>query len=50
MTYKLLKLNSEGEQIYGKVDADGLVRINCCASNPDLQEWLAEGNEPLPAE
>ena len=50
MTYKIFTTNSAGETIYARVDADGLIRVTCSAENPEFQEWLAEGNEPLPAD
>ena len=49
MNYKLLHTDS-GKLIYARVDDDGLIRVTCTADHPPFQEWLAEGNEPLPAE
>ena len=39
-----------GQTIYGRIDDDGLCRLTCTAENSEFQAWLAEGNEPLPAE
>ena len=50
MTYKIFTTNSAGETIYARVDDDGLIRVTCTADHPPFQEWLAEGNEPLPAD
>jgi len=27
-----------------------VIRVTCSADHPPFQEWLAEGNEPLPAD
>ena len=32
--------------IYARVDDDGLIRVTAVWEHPELQEWLAEGNEP----
>ena len=50
MNYKMLPLTAEGQQIYACVDDDGMIRVTCNADHPPFQEWLAEGNEPLPAD
>ena len=50
MTYKIFNTNSSGETIYARVDGDGVIRVTCNANHPPFQEWLAEGNEPLPAD
>jgi len=42
---KLPKLNLEDTQIYGRIDDDGLMRVTCIEEHPELQAWLAEGNE-----
>jgi len=47
MIYKILKV-SEGVTIYARIDDDGLCRLTCTEDHPPFQEWLAEGNEPLP--
>jgi len=49
MIYKMLpKLNPDDPQIYARIDDDGLCRLTCTEDHPPFQEWLAEGNEPLP--
>ena len=48
MIYKLLKTNEDDIKIYARIDDDGLCRLTCTAEYPEFQEWLAEGNEPLP--
>ena len=49
MIYKMLpKRNAESEQIYARIDDDGLCRLTCTEDHPPFQEWVAEGNEPLP--
>ena len=51
MTYKkLAKSFEEDEQIYARIDDDGICRLTCTAQYQPFQEWLAEGNEPLPAD
>ena len=50
MNYKMLPLTAEGQQIYARIDDDGVIRVTCSADHPPFQEWLAEGNEPLPAD
>lgn len=50
MGYKLLYKNTDGQQIYARIDDDGKCRLTCTAEDPEFQAWLAEGNEPLPPE
>jgi len=51
MNYKKLpKIISDHPQIYVCIDDDGVIRSSCTADHPPFQEWLAEGNEPLPAD
>lgn len=51
MTYKMLpKINPDAEQIYARIDDDGLCRLTCTADHPEFQAWLAAGNTPLPAD
>lgn len=50
MIYKMLPLIDGEQQIYARIDDDGKCRLTCGAKNPEFQEWLAEGNTPLPAE
>ena len=50
MIYKILHTNIDGQTIYARIDDDGVIRSSCTADHPPFQEWLAEGNEPLPAD
>jgi hypothetical protein len=50
MIYKML-LKMEGEQqIYARIDDDGLCRLTCTEDYPEFKAWLDEGNTPEPAE
>ena len=40
----------DGVQIYARVDDDNKIRVTCVESHPELQDWIAEGNEPEPAD
>jgi len=46
---KITKLLASQEQSYWKIE-NGEIKASCLESDPQLQEWLAEGNEPLPAD
>jgi hypothetical protein len=51
MIYKKLPKDFEhSTQIYARIDDDGKCRLTCTEDHPPFQEWLAEGNEPLPAD
>jgi len=50
MIYKMLPLIEGQQQIYARVDDDGLCRLTCIEEYPPFQEWLAEGNTPEPAD
>jgi hypothetical protein len=43
---KLPKLNGDDPQVYGRIDDDGLMRLTAIEGYAELDEWLAEGNEP----
>tara|TARA_R110000765_G_scaffold400976_1_gene496232 strand:+ start:1035 stop:1190 length:156 start_codon:yes stop_codon:yes gene_type:complete len=48
--YKVIvKLPVSPEQSYWLIE-DGKIKSSCLESDPEYQEWLAEGNEPLPAD
>ena len=48
MIFKILTTNEGGQTIYARIDDDGKCRLTCTAEYPELQAWLAEGNEVLP--
>ena len=50
MIFKMLPLAEGQQQIYARIDDDGLCRLTCTAEYPEFQAWLAEGNTPTPAD
>ena len=50
MIFKMLPAVEGEQQIYARIDDDGKCRLTCTAEYPEFQEWVAEGNQPLPAE
>jgi hypothetical protein len=50
MIYKMLPKLEHEQQIYARIDDDGLCRLTCTEDYPPFKEWLAEGNQPLPAD
>ena len=50
MIYKFLTTNEDGAKIYARIDDDGLCRVTCTEFDQEYQRWLAEGNQPLPAD
>jgi len=49
--YKIIpKLADAFVQTYWIINSDGTITSSCIESDPEFQEWLAEGNEPLPAD
>jgi hypothetical protein len=50
MIYKMLSRREGEPQIYARIDDDGLCRLTCTEDHPPFQEWVAEGNQPLPAD
>lgn len=51
MIFKMLaKRNETDEQIYARIDDDGLCRLTCTADYPEFKAWIEMGNEPLPAD
>lgn len=50
MMFKLINTTEDGTKIYARIDEDGVSRVSCSEHNKEFQEWLAEGNEPLPAD
>jgi len=49
MIFKILHTIDENT-IYARIDDDGLCRLTCTADYPEYLQWLAEGNEPEPAD
>ena len=47
---KLPKLNQISQQIYARIDDDGLCRLTCTEDYPEFKAWIKAGNTPLPAE
>jgi hypothetical protein len=46
MIYKMLpKLNPDDQQIYARIDDDGLCRLTCSAEYPQLKADLVAGAE-----
>ncbi len=47
---KLSKLNQINEQIYARIDDDGLCRLTCTEDYPEFKAWIELGNTPEPAD
>lgn len=51
MTYrKVAKLFPSDQQVYARIDEDGLCRVTCTGDNPEFMAWVAEGNTPEDAD
>ena len=50
MIFKMLPLVEGQQQIYARIDDDGVCRLTCTADYPELIAWLEEGNTPEPAD
>ena len=50
MIFKCLLAIEGKQQIYARIDDDGLCRLTCTADYPEFQAWLEEGNTPEPAD
>ena len=50
MIFKYLPVVEGEQQIYARIDDDGLCRLTCTEDYPEFKDWLAEGNTPLPAD
>ena len=43
MIYKLLPKMEGEQQIYARIDDDGLCRLTCTKDYPEFKAWLDEG-------
>ena len=51
MMYKMLpKLNPDDQQIFARIDDDGLCKLTCTEDYPEFKDWVEAGNTPEPAE
>jgi hypothetical protein len=50
MIYKLLYKNKDDIQILARIDDDNVCRLTCTEQHPEYLAWVAEGNQPLPAD
>ena len=50
MKYIKLEKNSSDQQIYARIDDDGLCRVTCIEENPEYQDWLAAQTAPIDTE
>ena len=50
MIFKMLPLAEGQQQIYARIDDDGLCRLTCTEDYPEFKAWLEQGNTPLPAD
>ena len=50
MIYKLLHKTQDGVQILARIDDDNVCRLTCTEYDEAYLKWLAEGNQPLPAD
>jgi hypothetical protein len=50
MIYKMLPLAEGEQQIYARIDDDGLCRLTCTADYPEFKAWVDAGNTPEPAD
>ena len=50
MIYKIHSTSENGKNIYARIDDDGLCRLTCTEDYPEFQEWIKQGNTPLPAD
>jgi hypothetical protein len=42
MKYELIEQNDNNENIYARIDDDGLCRVTCTEDNPEYLAWLEE--------
>lgn len=48
MSYSVMKTNDDGDVIYQRTDADGLVRLTCLSVDSEFQAWLRANKDSLP--
>ena len=49
MNYRVYMDKSEYDQnVYARVDDDGLIRVTCIDKNPEFQQWLTDNIDNLP--
>jgi hypothetical protein len=46
MKWTIIGRLEDGNNLYGRIDEDGLMRVTAIEQHPELQSWIAEGNEP----
>ena len=50
MIYKLLKTMEDGVKILARIDDDNVCRVTCTENDEQYLAWVAEGNQPEPAD
>lgn len=50
MIFKCLPIIDGEQQVYARIDDDGLCRLTCTADYPEFVKWLEDGNTPEPAD
>ena len=45
MIYKMLPKQENKQQVFARIDDDGLCRITCTEENPEFQTYLKNGGE-----
>ena len=45
MIYKMLPKKEDREQVFARVDDDGVCRVTCVAENPEFQAYLKNGGQ-----
>tara|TARA_R110002126_G_scaffold260888_1_gene403851 strand:- start:3 stop:158 length:156 start_codon:yes stop_codon:yes gene_type:complete len=50
MIYKMLPKIKGEQQVYARIDDDGLCRLTCTEDNPEFKAWVSEGNTPEAAD
>ncbi len=44
----ILKIQSDEDQIYARVDDDNVCRLTCNQDNKEFQQWLRDNQDNLP--